>query len=231
MKLKNIFLIALMVVCSTGYAQILKPVKWTFSSSKVNDSTANLYMKASIEKDWHLYSQTIVGEGPSPTTFTFEKSNKYQLVGKVYEPKGITEFDENFGINITYFKNSATFVQTIRILSDKDFVVKGDYAASCQTLPGTAAVVNAVKKDKYGLGYGGAAYAEGVKHCSVAKDDKSQAYKATAETVASSQYPITRYLYMYLRNRPTGEIKKYIDWILSPDGQKLVTEIGYFPVK
>jgi phosphate transport system substrate-binding protein len=113
----------------------------------------------------------------------------------------------------------------------KDFVVKTDYAASCQTLPGTAAVVNAVKKDKYGIGYGGAAYAEGVKHCAVSKDDKSQAYRATAETVAAGQYPITRYLYMYLRNRPSGDIKKYIDWILSPDGQKLVTEIGYFPVK
>ena len=51
----------------------------------------------------------------------------------------------------------------------KDEVVKGDYAASCQTLPGTAAVVNAVKKDKYGIGYGGAAYASGVKHCMVKK--------------------------------------------------------------
>jgi len=34
-----------------------------------------------------------------------------------------------------------------------------------------------------------------------------------------------------MRNRPTGEIKAYIDWILSADGQKVVTEIGYFPVK
>lgn len=113
----------------------------------------------------------------------------------------------------------------------KDNVVKTDYAASCQTLPGTAAVVNAVSKDKFGIGYGGAAYAAGVKHCLVKKDDKSPGYFANAETVKSGQYPITRYLYMYLCNRPTGEIKAYIDWILSPDGQKLVTEIGYFPVK
>ncbi len=113
----------------------------------------------------------------------------------------------------------------------KDNVVKTDYAASCQTLPGTAAVVNAVAKDKYGIGYGGAAYATGVKHCMVKKDDKSQAYVANAETVKSGQYPITRFLYMYLRNRPTGETKAYIDWILGPEGQKLVTEIGYFPVK
>ncbi|MFZ4563921.1 MAG: phosphate ABC transporter substrate-binding protein [Bacteroidales bacterium] len=113
----------------------------------------------------------------------------------------------------------------------KDNVVKTDYAASCQTLPGTAAVVNAVSKDKFGIGYGGAAYAAGVKHCAVKKDDKSPAFVANAETVKLGQYPITRYLYMYLCNRPTGEVKSYIDWILSPDGQKLVTEIGYFPVK
>ena len=113
----------------------------------------------------------------------------------------------------------------------KDNVVKTDYAASCQTLPGTAAVVNAVAKDKYGIGYGGAAYASGVKHCQVKKDDKSPTFVANAETVKSGQYPITRYLYMYLCNRPTGEIKAYIDWILSAEGQKLVTEIGYFPVK
>ncbi|MCX6288059.1 MAG: phosphate ABC transporter substrate-binding protein [Bacteroidetes bacterium] len=110
-------------------------------------------------------------------------------------------------------------------------VVKGDYAANCQTLPGTAAVVNAVSKDKNGIGYGGAAYAQGVKHCKVKKDDKSRAFLATAETIAKGEYPITRYLYMYMRNRPTGDVKKYVDWILSSEGQKVVNEVGYFPVK
>jgi phosphate transport system substrate-binding protein len=38
-------------------------------------------------------------------------------------------------------------------------------------------------------------------------------------------------LYMYLKNRPTGAMKQYIDWILGPEGQKLVVETGYFPVK
>jgi phosphate transport system substrate-binding protein len=110
-------------------------------------------------------------------------------------------------------------------------VVKGDYAASCQTLPGTAAVVNAVKKDPNAIGYGGAAYAEGIELCKVKKDDNSPAFLATAETIKTGEYPITRYLYMYLRNKPTGAMKSYIDWILSPEGQKLVVEMGYFPVK
>lgn len=112
-----------------------------------------------------------------------------------------------------------------------DEVVKGDYAASVQTLPGTAAVVNAVKKDINGIGYGGAAYAVGVKYAKVKKDANSTAYVPSEETIAKGQYPITRYLYMYLRNRPTGETKKYIDWILSQEGQMVVKEVGYFPVK
>ena len=113
----------------------------------------------------------------------------------------------------------------------KDNVVKGDYSPSCQTLPGTAAIVNAVKKDKYAIGYGGAAYAEGVKDCKVKKDDKSPAYAPNAETIKNKQYPITRYLYMYLKSRPTGETKQFIDWILSPEGQKVIVSVGYYPVK
>ena len=112
-----------------------------------------------------------------------------------------------------------------------DEVVKADYTASVQSLPGTAAVVNAVKKDVNGIGYGGAAYAVGVKHAKVKKDANSTAYLPTAESIGKGEYPITRYLYMYLRNRPTGETKKYIDWILSAEGQLVVTEVGYFPYR
>ncbi len=112
-----------------------------------------------------------------------------------------------------------------------DEVVKADYAASVESLPGTAAVVNAVKKDVNGIGYGGAAYAVGVKHAKVKKDANATAYLPTAESIGKGEYPITRFLYMYLRNRPSGETKKYVDWILSSEGQMIVTEVGYFPVK
>lgn len=113
----------------------------------------------------------------------------------------------------------------------KDNVVRTDFSPSCQTLPGTAAIVNAVKKDKYSIGYGGAAYAEGVKDCAVKKDDKSPAILPTGATIKNHTYPITRYLYMYLKSKPTGETKAFIDWILSPAGQGLIEEVGYFPLK
>jgi phosphate transport system substrate-binding protein len=114
----------------------------------------------------------------------------------------------------------------------KDNVLKGaDFAAQTQTLPGTAAIVNAVSKDKYGIGYGGAAYAKGVKYCKVKKDAQTPGYEPTLENVKSGKYPISRYLFWYVRNKPTGEIKKLVDFVLSEQGQQIVSKVGYFPAK
>jgi phosphate transport system substrate-binding protein len=114
----------------------------------------------------------------------------------------------------------------------RDNVLKGnDYSSLMQSLPGTAAVVNAVAKDKNGIGYGGAAYAKGVKKVKIRKAASSPAYEPTLETIKSGQYPITRFLYMYTRTKPAGAIKEYIDWTLSDEGQAVVSQVGYFPVK
>ncbi len=104
-----------------------------------------------------------------------------------------------------------------------------DYSASMQSLPGTAAVVNAVSKDPSGIGYGGAAYAKGVKELAI-KTAKGS-FKPTAENVKSNSYPLARNLFWYLRGKPSGEVKKLVDWILSPEGQEIVAKVGYFPIK
>lgn len=114
----------------------------------------------------------------------------------------------------------------------KDNVLGGaDYTSSMQSLPGTAAVVNAVAKDKNAIGFGGAAFAKGIKYAAVKKDAGSKGYLPTPENVKSGDYPISRFLYMYTKKKPTGELKDYIDWILSAEGQSVVTQVGYFPVK
>jgi phosphate transport system substrate-binding protein len=113
----------------------------------------------------------------------------------------------------------------------KDNVLGGrDFDPRVQTLPGTAAVVNAVAKDPHGIGYGGAAYAKGVKECGVRKDEKSPAVLPSAQTVQDGSYPIARDLYFYMRTRPAGDTKKFVDWVLSTEGQALVSQVGYFPV-
>ena len=122
--------------------------------------------------------------------------------------------------------NSGTYVYF------KDNVLEGDdFSSSMQSMPGTAAVVNAVAKDKNGIGYGGAAYGKGIKFAKVKKDASSSGYEPTAENVKSGDYPITRYLFMYTRSKPTGAIKDFIDWTLGVEGQEIVKKVGYFPIR
>jgi len=79
----------------------------------------------------------------------------------------------------------------------KEHILKGqDFAASAQTMPGTAAILQAVSKDNNGIGYGGAAYGAGAKHLSVKKDDASQAIEPTEKNVENQTYPIWRDLYV-----------------------------------
>ncbi len=114
----------------------------------------------------------------------------------------------------------------------KDNVLDGaDFAPQVQTLPGTAAVVNAVSKDPRGIGYGGVAYAKGIRIPPLKKDATSPGVLPSEAAVRDGSYALARDLYFYTRNKPEGAIKEFIDWVLSPDGQKLASEVGYFPVK
>jgi phosphate transport system substrate-binding protein len=124
---------------------------------------------------------------------------------------------ENSSGTYTYFKDN--------VLMGKDF------APRAQTLQGTAAVVNAVSRDANGIGYGGAAYAKGIKFAAVKKDDRSPAVTPSLDTVRTGQYPISRYLYLYTRVKPAKEMKTFIDWATGPQGQAIVSKVGYFPVK
>lgn len=108
---------------------------------------------------------------------------------------------------------------------------KQDFAASAQHMAGTAALINAVSKDMNAIGFGGAAYAKNVKALPIAKDPSAKAVIPTAATIHDGSYPISRFLYFYLNQKPAGSVKKFIDWVISPAGQKVVTEVGYYPIK
>jgi phosphate transport system substrate-binding protein len=114
----------------------------------------------------------------------------------------------------------------------KEHVLKNaDYAQRAQSMPGTAAVVNAVSKEKNGIGYGGAAYAKGIRVLKIKKDADSPAVEPDLANVQNGSYPLSRPLFFYLRNKAAGEIKSFVDWVLSAEGQEIVTKVGYFPVK
>ncbi len=99
-----------------------------------------------------------------------------------------------------------------------------------QTLAGTSAVVNAVKGDENGIGYGGIAYLEGIRALKVKKDDNATAVAPSLETAVNGTYPISRFLYFYTAGDATGTMKKFIDWTIADAGQKVVSEVGYYPL-
>jgi len=105
-----------------------------------------------------------------------------------------------------------------------------DYYPTAQTLPGTAAVINAVSKDTRGIGYGGIAYGKGIKHLRIKKDANSPGVEPTMENVLAARYPISRYLYWYLAGQPTGDTLKLCQWVMSQDGQAVVEKVGYYPL-
>jgi len=114
----------------------------------------------------------------------------------------------------------------------KEHVLKGkDFAATAQTLQGTAQVIQNISKEKNGIGYGGGAYGSGVKHLKIKKDESSPAIEPTEENVVNGTYPIWRYLYIYVNPAlDKGEISTYLTWIRSDEGQKVVKDVGYYPL-
>lgn len=123
----------------------------------------------------------------------------------------------------------------------KDEVLKGrDYAADCQTMNGTSEVADAVARDPYGIGYGGVAYfakIAALRILAIKKTDSGPAVSPIGadgrpdfKVVYSHDYGLYRYLYMYASEQPTGPKKAYLDWILGPEGQKIVDEVEYVPL-
>ena len=114
-----------------------------------------------------------------------------------------------------------------------------DYATSTQVLQGTAALGEAIARDVKGIGYGGVGYfalRNDVKILHIKKDDSSPAISPAEngtvnyEAIWSGAYSISRYLYCFTNGQATGELKNYIDFILSPEGQKLVESMEYIPL-
>lgn len=125
MKRSLLILMSLLVLGITGMAQIITPVKWKFSVvQEPSKDEATIVLKAIIDKGFHVYSQFVEGD-PIPTTFIFNPSKDYALVGKTTESKPEEKFDPNFNVVLKFFSDQAVFKQKIKIKSEKDFHIKG----------------------------------------------------------------------------------------------------------
>lgn len=117
MIMKKVVLVA-MVLCfaATGaFAQILKPVSWQFGAKKISKDEAVVFMKATMDEGWHIYSQHVEEGGPIKTSFAFNPSADFTLVGKAAEPKPKTKYEEVFSMDVGYFDKEVVFQQKIKL--------------------------------------------------------------------------------------------------------------------
>jgi len=124
--MKRITLIlSLLFFTSLGaFAQLEDPISWSYFGKKTSATEATVYIKATLEDKWHLYSQHIKPGGPTKTTFTFTKSKDYTLVGATLEPKPISKFEKVFNMTVPYFEDEVVFQQKVK-LNKSSAVVKG----------------------------------------------------------------------------------------------------------
>ena len=107
-----------------------------------------------------------------------------------------------------------------------------DFRIGSLDLHGSKDVVEVVGRTPCAIGYSGMGYATShVKMLEVAVDSDSPYYPPNLENVLAKTYPIARPLYMYSLGEPTGEVKIYLDWILSTEGQEIVEKLGFVPLE
>ena len=128
--------------------------------------------------------------------------------------------------------NSGThvyFLETvIRLGNTED---KSIFSADTLLLPSSEGIIAEVSDNPNAIGYDGLGYiTPGVKTIALARRAGEPYIMPAKETVVTEEYPISRHLFMYTRGQPEGVVKEFLDWILSPDGQSIVTELGFVPV-
>jgi hypothetical protein len=125
--MKKFTLLLLCVAGLTGItmAQILNPVKWSYSAVKIADKLYEIHVTATLENKWHIYAQD-AGEGPEPTSFSFAANPLLKLDGKVIEVGNLEKaFDPNFNSTLKFYSNKVDFVQKVKTKSKAATVIKG----------------------------------------------------------------------------------------------------------
>jgi thiol:disulfide interchange protein DsbD len=102
------------------------PVKWTFTSKKQTSNTYEVYLNASIDDPWHIYSQSTPSGGPLPTKISYSVNPLVSISGTTAEDgSSKTIHDKNFGVDVKYYSKGVRFVQTVKLKSPVKTTLNG----------------------------------------------------------------------------------------------------------
>jgi phosphate transport system substrate-binding protein len=118
------------------------------------------------------------------------------------------------------------------VLRNNNKNVKDEFSVHSLMMSSSQAIYDEIVQNSNALGYVGMGFVnDGVKALSIALEGKSNYIYPNTENVLKGLYPISRPLYLYTNGEPSGVIKMFIDYALSDEGQKVVLEMGFVPIK
>lgn len=125
----NITSCLLILFCFCINAQDQNPITWMANYKAINSSEGIIVITANITKNWHMFSQKPTDAGPVPTSFIFQPSKQYQLMGITEEIGAKEEFIKEFDATLFLFTSKAEFSQKVKLMSKSGFNIKfkGEY--------------------------------------------------------------------------------------------------------
>ncbi|MEP0805235.1 MAG: phosphate ABC transporter substrate-binding protein [Chloroflexota bacterium] len=151
------------------------------------------------------------------------KINNWKEVGGEDRPIVRLSRETNSGTHVY-------FLETVLRLGKK-----GDktlFSMDTLLLPSSEGIITEVRQNPNAIGYDGLGYVPAdLKVIAIAKESGGAYVLPSIATVNDKSYAVARDLYMYTNGEPTGILKEYLDWILSPEAQEIVAELGFVPVK
>ena len=122
-----------------GFSQILKPIHWEFesdSSTYNSDSITTLFFKAYLDKGWYLYSTDMDSTRPMVTKFYFNKDPNFNLLGEIQPISRKKKYDSVWQAEVTYFNDSALFVQKIKTVKSPQNITGSISYQVCSDIDG-----------------------------------------------------------------------------------------------
>jgi phosphate transport system substrate-binding protein len=218
----------------TGIASLINgTVDLANASRQIKTEEIEQAQSNGVEPLEHIIARDAIAVIVNPNNPVTELTLKQ--ISDIYSGK-ITNWQEVGGddrpiVRLSRETNSGThvyFLETVlRLSSSED---KTLFSTNTLLLPSSEGIIAEVRQNPNAIGYDGLGYVpHDLKMIAIAKEPGGAYVLPSIETVNDKSYPIARDLYMYTNGVPEGILKEYLDWILSPEAQLIVEELGFVP--
>jgi len=150
------------------------------------------------------------------------KINNWSEIGGEDRPIVRLSRETNSGTHVYFLEN------VVRMGNSEDRTL---FSTDTLLLPSSEGITAETRDNPNAIGYDGLGYVTpDVKMVAIARDNQSEYVLPSAQTVNEGRYPISRDLYMYTNGEPIGSVAEYLQWILSPEAQIVVADLGFVPI-